>query len=65
MTRLALTVPEAAESCGVSEKIIRAAIAKGDLRAKRQSKNDDGDGVGKFLIRVSALEDWLEGLVDA
>lgn len=63
--RLALTIPEAAESVGVTDKAIRAAIHSGALRAKRQSKDKNGDGCGKYLIAVTALEAWFDGLEDA
>lgn len=64
-TRLALTIPEAAEACGVTDKAIRTAIHAGDLRAKRQSRTKDGDPTGKYLITVPALQNWLEDLPDA
>lgn len=63
--KLSLTVPEAAEAAGVTEKAIRAAIHAGQLKAKRQSRNADGDGVGKILVPVRNLEDWIDGLADA
>lgn len=65
MTKLALTIPQAAEAAGVTERTIRAWIAQGWLRAKRQSKNDEGDPTGKYLITTRALEDCLEQLPDA
>lgn len=64
-TRLAYDKREAAEACGVSEDTIKKAINSGALRAKRSSKNEDGDGVGKYLITRAALEAWLEELADA
>lgn len=63
--RLALTIPDAAEACGVTDKAIRTAIRTGHLRAKRQSKDADGNGIGKYLIPVAALEAWLDSLADA
>lgn len=65
MTRLALSIPEAAAAAGVTPDILRRAINRGDLKAKRQSRNADGDGTGKFLIRTDALEAWLDSLPDA
>lgn len=62
--RLALDIPEAAAVCSVTAQVIRAAIHSGALKAKRQSRNKDGDGVGKYLITTSALEAWLDGLPD-
>jgi excisionase family DNA binding protein len=58
--RLFLTVPEAAQACGVGRETIMRAIHSGRLRAKRTGKEG-----GKFLIKVSALEDWHDGLEDA
>lgn len=64
-TKLALTIPEAADAAGVTERTIRAWIGSGWLRAKRQSKNADGDPTGKYLITTRALEECLEQLPDA
>lgn len=60
--KLALTIEEAAEAAGVTPRTIRAWIGQGWLRAKRQSKNSDGDPTGKYLIRVADLEDCIENL---
>lgn len=70
MTKLALTIDEAADAAGVTPRTVRAWIAQGLLRAKRQSRKVvDGkptnDGAGKYLITVRALEDCLEALPDA
>lgn len=63
--KVALSITEASEAVGVSEETIRRAIHAGHLKAKRSSKNGHGDGTGKYLVGVKALEDWFEGLVDA
>lgn len=63
--KLALDMDEAADAVGVSKETIRRAIHAGSLKAKRSGKNGDGDGSGKYLVAVSALEDWFENLVDA
>lgn len=66
--KLALTIPEAAAAAGVTDKQIRAWIGTGDLRAKRQSRQVDGngkptgEGVGRYLILVDDLRACLEGL---
>lgn len=60
--KLALTIPEAAEAAGVTERTVRAWIGSGWLRAKRQSKADNGEPTGKYLITIKALEDCLENL---
>ena len=56
--RLALTISEAAKSCGVSTSIITREIHSGRLRCKRTSES------GKYLISVRALEAWFEDLPD-
>lgn len=61
MTPLYVTRAKAAEMCSVSEDTIRRALNSGQLRAKRTGKG----GGGRYLIAVSALEDWFEGLADA
>lgn len=63
--RLALTREEAADSVGVSFDTIRRAINAGALKAKRTSKDADGNPTGKYLVRVRDLEEWFDGLVDA
>ena len=70
MTKLSLTIPEAAEAASVTERTIRAWIANGWLKAKRQSRKEDdrgrpvGEGVGKYLVRVADLEACLDSLPD-
>jgi excisionase family DNA binding protein len=59
--RVALTAEEAAESVGVSKETIMRAIRTGKLRAKRSG---DGGG-GKYLVTVTALTAWVDGLGDA
>lgn len=63
-TRLAYTRREAAEMCGVSEDTIRRALGKGDLKAKRLTRDESLKG-GKQLFTAAALEAWLESLADA
>lgn len=62
---IALTIPDAAKAVGVTDKVIRAAIHAGELKAKRQSRNEVGEGQGKYLISSKALEAWFESLADA
>lgn len=66
--KVALSIAEAAAAVGVSEESIRRAIhseGANRLPAKRSAKTAKGDGAGKYLISVKALEAWFEGLVDA
>ena len=62
---ISLTIPEAAKATGVTDKAIREAIHSGALKAKRQSRTEDGQGTGKYLIKVTALEQWVDSLADA
>lgn len=63
--KVALSIGEAADAVGVSKETIRRAIHTGRLKAKRTGAKTDGDGTGKYLIRVTELEAWFDGLVDA
>lgn len=65
MTRIAYTISEAADSTGVSERTIERAINAGALKAKKTSRNTDGDPVGKRLVSARALADWFDSLPDA
>lgn len=61
LTPIFLTREQAAEACNVSVDVLRKAINKGALRAKRTGDN----GGGKYLISRDALADWFEQLEDA
>lgn len=63
--RRAYDIRSAASAYDVSDETIRRAIHSGMLRAKRQSRNNRGAGVGKYLISGEALDDWFESLPDA
>ena len=62
--RLAFTRKEAAEMCGVSEDTIRRAKVRGELKAKRLTKDETQKG-GKELYTQAALQAWIDGLADA
>jgi excisionase family DNA binding protein len=51
--RLTLTVPEAAEALGVSQRHLHNCIASGLLPARRLGR--------RVLIPVEALNEWLRG----
>jgi excisionase family DNA binding protein len=57
--RVAYSVEEAAQMCGLAAKTIRLAVRSGELRAKRLSERPDGRGV--IRITPAALQAWLEG----
>lgn len=65
LPRIAVNRKEAAEMLGVSEATLRRAKADGHLRAKRTSKDADGNPTGKELYSVAELTAWFEGLADA
>lgn len=50
--KIAYTIYEAAEACGVSDSIIRRAIAKGDLVPRYPTS--------KAVLLADDLRDWLE-----
>lgn len=62
---LAYSKAGAAAAAGVSAKTLERAIKEGRLRAKRSGVASDGEPAGRVLILASALEEWLESLVDA
>jgi hypothetical protein len=64
-TKLAYSLLEAADATGLSEDSLKQAIRRGDLKAKRSARSEDGDGVGKYILTASALNAWLDGLADA
>lgn len=64
ITKLALTVPEAAEATGISQTSLKRAIATGDLRARAMSVREDGRA-SKRVVLTSDLQAYLEALPDA
>lgn len=65
MKQLSYTIRSAADATGFSPKTIDRAIKSGALKAKWSSATEDGEPAGQRVILASALEAWLEGLVDA
>ena len=65
MTALAYSIDGACEATGFSKPHLERAIKSGALKAKKSSKNADGEPVGKFVILADALQAYLEGLPDA
>lgn len=64
LPRISVTRREAAEMLGVSPDVIKAARDAGSLHPKAVSVRKDGQ-VTKELYRVSELQEWFDGLVDA
>jgi hypothetical protein len=65
MSKRAYDLQGAAEACDMSEDTIKNWIRSGALKAKRSASNKDGDGVGKYIITVAALDACLDALPDA
>lgn len=55
-----ITLKDAARITGVSAETLNRAIKAGKLRGKKTAATG-----GKTLVRVSDLDDWFEGLIDA
>ena len=55
-----LTLKQAAAVTGVSADTLAKNIHAGHLKAKKTATTG-----GKTLVRVSDLEEWFDGLVDA
>lgn len=56
-----MTLAETAEFVRLSRSSVKAAIAKGDLKAKKSGKG----GGGRVLVRQSDAIAWVDGWVDA
>lgn len=63
--RLSYSLAEAAAATGLSERHLRAEIKAGRLRTKKSSTDKKGEPVGRLVILVSALQDYIDGLPDA
>lgn len=64
-TPIAYSLPGAVAATGLSRATLMRAIGAGKLRAKKSSKDADGNPVGSWVITAKALEAFIEGLVDA
>lgn len=64
LPRLAVTRKEAAQMLGVSEDTLRRAKNRGELKAKRLTRDETQKG-GKELYSVADLRAWFDGLADA
>lgn len=59
-TPMFLTLKQAAAVTGVSADTLAKNIHAGRLRAKKTAATG-----GKTLVRLSDLDEWFEGLIDA
>lgn len=65
MTRVLLTVAEAAEATGCSQDTIRRAIRATDPQTFPPPLDAKLGAKGRYLILPAALEAWAESLKDA
>jgi hypothetical protein len=63
--KLSYTLEQAADETSLSADTLKKAIRKGDLKSKRSSRDENGDGVGKYLILGRDLQAYLDQLADA
>lgn len=63
--KLSYNVKEAAEATGLSQDTVKRAIRSGDLKAQKSGKDKGGEPVGKYVIQVHHLKDWLDGMAAA
>lgn len=61
---MAYPLADAVVASGLSKTHLETAIAKGELKVKRSSKNDKGEPQGKRLILAEDLQAYLQSLPD-
>ncbi len=65
-SKLAYSVPEAADMLGVSPEHVRRLVRAGDLKAVRTSPLEEKESGalrgGKFLITEASMRAWLDSL---
>ena len=62
---LSYSIAGAVEATGLSKAHFERVIKSGELKARKSSRDKDGEPVGKYVILARDLEAYLEGLVDA
>lgn len=64
-TPISYSLPGAVAATGLSRSTLERAIREGTLRAKKSSKDADGNPKGVWVIKADALAAYVDGLVDA
>jgi hypothetical protein len=59
---LAYSIRTAVEATGFSKTHLTDAINKGELKARRSSKDTKGEPAGKWVILADDLKAWLAAL---
>lgn len=62
MSPLAYSTRTAVEATGLSKTHLIDAINRGELKARRSSRKDDGEPQGKWVILAADLEAYLASL---
>ncbi len=62
---LAYSIATAVQATGLSKSHLDRAIRLGDLKAKKSSRDDDGQPTGKWVILAGDLESYLASLPEA
>ncbi len=65
MTPLAYSIAKAVEVSGLSRASLDRAIRSGALKARRSTRNEDGEGQGKYLVKHADLEAYIDSLPEA
>lgn len=64
-TVLSYSIRTAVDATGLSRSHLTEAINKGELKARRSSKNDKGEPQGKWVIPAADLEAYIASLPEA
>lgn len=64
-TPISYSLKGAAAATGLSTSALDRAIKAGHLRAKKSSQDEEGNPTGVWVILATALQSYVDGLVDA
>lgn len=59
---LSYSIATASAATGLSRSHLRTAIGSAELKARRSSRNDDGDPQGNWVILAADLQAYLDSL---
>ena len=63
--QLSYSLAHAAEVTDLSRASLERAIRTGHLKARKSTRNESGEGQGKYLIRHRDLEAYVDSLPEA